>query len=518
MLYFRKIIVFIVIIVIFCGYFLQIQKAEAGGWPTIDVAHIAKTAYSYYKTAKQWAKEWGLLDFLDSALADFINDFNTQVAKWIQGGGDPKYVTDWEGYLKRASERAQDQVIAQIGAAPLCTPFKMPIVNLTLIPVQEFRDRIACTFEDVGHNLEDFYKDFRRGEWLGYTEQWVPQNNYFGTAYLAMDELERKKAEAEETHSNEAMASKGFLSTKRCLEYYKDSTSPMYEAYNNMMNNCQSLTTEEEKGNCITSVNEWGNNCSKEKVITPGDMAAEAAAGLVNSERDKALNSKTEDAIYKLVKNVTNSVINRLAKEGIAAFTDEISDNEREDKEQAYIDIIDRKNQEQKTNMITEINKLVAEWQYILERKDRSPVNSSLSYVQQTLAVFRELHTRSQMSPPCNPPVSDEGIAIIQTSLNQEIIRLDAEVKDIEIKINDVNTLVASINDADFNNIRQSSLIKDQYFQFIEKYNTDAMFDQMYSGSARKAADDERDDKREELNDAQARLNTCIQMQTPATP
>lgn len=501
----RKFIVILLIAIIFYGFsgflYHPVQAGLASGSVVSDPVHTLETTLQsiWDKYISNW--EFWRDQVIDSILARIINDFNDETVKWVQGVGDkkgPKYVTDWEDFVKQAGKTAEDQIIQSVGLAPLCTPFSAQ-VNISLIPVKRFRDKISCTFDDIGNNLEDFYEDFRKGEWLGYTEQWVPQNNYFGSAYLAMDEMMIQKAIKIDARINEAVASKGFLSVKRCVDY-QEPTVKEECVYNSFLGQDQ-CTSIEIPGKCL-----------KEEIITPGDVVAEAMGDVVRSDREKVYNSRSEKSLYDLIANITNAAINRVVKEGVGYVKEQMSDDEKKQADQDYKDIIDRDNIRKKQEMITEINKLTVEWQYILERKDRSPTNSSFSYAQQTLAVFQDIKKLS--SPSCNPPISDSDINQAQS----EVSRLDAEVSDLETKINEAKGLITEINNVDLNNIRANSLVQDKYFQFTQKYGTDEILSGMITGSDRTAADNERNNKRIALNDAQARLDICIQMQSPIVP
>ncbi|MEK7635892.1 MAG: hypothetical protein AAB405_02260 [Patescibacteria group bacterium] len=521
--YKRKLLIFFLVTVFFYGLsgflYYPAQAGIASGSIINDPIHTVETLLQsiWDKYIANW--EFWRDQVIDSIVARIINDFNEETVKWVQGVGDkkgPKYVTDWEDFVKQAGKTAEDQVIQDVGLARLCSPFSVP-VNISLLPVQRFQDKISCTFNDIGQNLEDFYEDFRNGGWLGYSESWKPENNYFGQMIMIHDQLVMETAKKQEAASNEALASRGFLSVKKCVE--QGPIDPIKR--NEIFDSCfAGYNYDPDKASdCADKADKEAAICEKEEIITPGDVVAEAMGDVVRSDRERVYNSRSEKALYNLIANITNAAINRVVKDGIGYVKEQMSDDEKKQADQDYKDMIDRDNIRKKKEMITEINKLVTEWQYILGRKDRSPTNSSLSYSQQTLAALQEIQRRnklaSQSQPPsllpsCNPPVSDSDIAQIQAEVN----RLDAEVSDLETKIKEANDLITEINNVDLNNIRANSLVQDKYFQFTQKYSNDETISGMVTGSNRKAADSERNDKRTEFNGAQTRLNTCIQIQS----
>ena len=131
-------------------------------------------------------------DIIAKRIMDYIVD---QTVQWIQGGGEPKFVTNWDSFMKDAGDIAFDSVIREIGAAGLCSPFGLQ-VKLALLPVQKFSTQISCTLDNVVKNINIFYVDFSVGGWDGYLLSLEPQNNFYGAMLLANDKLvtEIKKA------------------------------------------------------------------------------------------------------------------------------------------------------------------------------------------------------------------------------------------------------------------------------------------------------------------------------------
>src|SRR3989344_2063367 len=75
-----------------------------------------------------------------------------QIVMWIQGGGEPKFVSDWGGLLKDAANEATGDFIKEVELTELCSPLgggatgKLNIaIQASLIPVKKFSERSKCT-------------------------------------------------------------------------------------------------------------------------------------------------------------------------------------------------------------------------------------------------------------------------------------------------------------------------------------------------------------------------------------
>ena len=141
----------------------------------------------------KWLKEIGLA-VVKRALLDELVD---QVIVWIQGGGKPKFVTDWGGYLKEAGDRGiGDWLKTNPYGDWLCDPFRFQ-VDIFLFPVKRFQNQVTCTLTDVVGNVNDFYNDFRNGGWIALNESFQPQNNFYGVSIMTSNEMINQRVEAQ---------------------------------------------------------------------------------------------------------------------------------------------------------------------------------------------------------------------------------------------------------------------------------------------------------------------------------
>jgi hypothetical protein len=140
-----------------------------------------------------------------------------QVIRWVQGGGKPQFVTDWKGFLTDAASRGVGEALYQIYPR-ICQPFR-PLVEVVFQNVGNIYDEyVACTLGDIVNNLRNFYNDFRYGGWIAYGSILRPENNYWGELLITHDIAMQKGAQEKEAQKSDVQASKGFLSTKRCVK------------------------------------------------------------------------------------------------------------------------------------------------------------------------------------------------------------------------------------------------------------------------------------------------------------
>ena len=120
-----------------------------------QTATAATTAADLAEKIARWVKE-DLMKALRDVVAKRIIDYMVdQTITWIQGGGKPQFVSDWNGFLQTAGNIAFDQVVKDIGLAWICSPFKLQ-VQLSLIRPGPFSQQLNCTLDRVVANIENF--------------------------------------------------------------------------------------------------------------------------------------------------------------------------------------------------------------------------------------------------------------------------------------------------------------------------------------------------------------------------
>ncbi len=482
--FFRKTILFLVIFLLIfnsSGFlksgFLKFipPKAEAVWWSTL-FQQLADYALKIW----EWIKEnWQKLmrDIIAKRIIDYIVD---ETIKWINGGGDPKFVTDWKGFLDDAGKIAQDSIIKQVGLAPLCGPFKLQ-VQIGLLPVKKFSQRIECTLDDIVGNINDFYNDFSKGGWVAYSAMWEPQNNFFGASIIAYDEALKKAAKEIESRKNDAQSGKGFLSWKTCegggdqQGYCNSTCNQWYSAdeYQDCYDYCMATPMSEEE------------LCQG----TGGKMQTKTPGSVISAVTDKSQTSDIEWAanIDSWVSALINAVINRLIKEGVSELNNSNNQNYSQQSyyPPEYAPVRGGETNSNNQMMIDEINGIANGWRQLLNFKQ-----SSLNSASSTLAIYLELEQRG-----CS--VSQNEIDVAQSEVN----RLAAEVAVLSSKIAEANDAISQIMQGGTNG-------QTAYFSFMNKYNNSATRAEIDPDNINLASS-EMNQKATEEAAAQARLSAC---------
>ena len=166
---------------------------------------------------KQDYREWNQTFVLTRLKRQLLDRITNQVVRYIQGGGTPKFVTNWKDYLKNSADAAAGEFINALAGANLCAPFANTlrgVFSLGGAASGRFRQRVQCTLSDAVRNTEEFYNDFTKGGWAGYNALWEPQNNIYGTYLIALDEMVSRVSAETEAAKNEAIAGGGFLGAR----------------------------------------------------------------------------------------------------------------------------------------------------------------------------------------------------------------------------------------------------------------------------------------------------------------
>jgi len=430
--FFSKTIIFLIIFLLIfnsSGYsnksgFLNLtpNKAEAAWWSTVFYQIIEYAEKKWEKIEINWQKM--MRDIIAKRIMDYIVD---QTITWIQGGGEPKFISNWDGFLKDAKGLAIDSVIKEVGLAPLCSPFKLQ-VQLSLLPVQRFPQRITCTLDDIVENIEDFYADFENGGWIAYNKAWEPQNNYFGMILLAQDEM-MVRSEAKVTASqNEARASGGFLGVKRCLSTTADKSKWIGECMDSPGWVDESTAFE----TCSKNVESVNIPCSKEETTTPGAVVGQAVGNAVTSDTQWAAN------ISSWVSALANALINRLLTEGISSIKKSDPNAPPDYYPPEYGNIRASYYEQDKERMIAEVRRAAGNSVGV----DTSSITQeTLIYANSTLAMLQEMQSLG-----CS--VNANEIAAAQSEVDNLLAQSENQGSEADLLINDIQATDPSDTDA----------------------------------------------------------------------
>ncbi len=466
----KILIIFISVAVLANGLFLP-QKAEA----VFGVGDLTIT-FDPTNDVVNWATEvakWSadkLADSLRDVVAKRILDYIVdQTVQWVQGGGEPKYVTDWQGFLKDAGNIAFDSVVRDVGAARLCAPFALQI-KLSLLPVKRFPQQISCTLDQFVANINNFYDDFSQGGWAAYDAMWQPQNNYYGQVLMIQDQLQTETSRKLTAAANEAIAGNGFLNVKKCIE-----RAP--------------LTPDQ-------AVFETEGECIKWETTTPGNIVGSALADAFTSDSGWAKN------IQSWTSALVNAAINRLFSEGVGAIKTGFSGNSGNYTSGNYTtyyyppELKAAANTEirnQNVGIITDFQSFLDEKKYLLSDKQRS-----LAAAQQIVSTLQNVQGLT-----CSNPVSSAEVANAQsevTRLTNDVVALTADVNNLQSGITQINQSTSGI---------AGSGTFGAYQQIYNQYNTASFRGQILDGTARAAADQELAAKQLLLTEIQTRQAQC---------
>jgi hypothetical protein len=403
------------------------KKARATGLPVIDAILNASTWTKIGQDIAKWAKDHYqaiLRDQVSKRLIDYIVD---QTVEWIQGGGTPKFVSDWKGFLKDEANIAFDEIVNSLGLAAICSPFKWQL-QLSLYPTLPLSDRLTCTIDQVVDNIENFYEDFRNGDWIAYNAAWEPQNNYYGAMIMVQDDLLRRTAENQQAAQNEAVASGGFLSVKKCI----------------------GGGTGQKKPGFVQDTD--GNWCSSDnlEIQTPGSLAGDAIANAMGADAQWAAN------ITSWTSALVNAAINRLIKEGVNAMKPSAESSSGSYYPSEYGALSQTMMQYDKAEQTAEIKKIIEPVQCLYDIK-----KSTASSTGQLVGVLMQIKGLS-----CEATSSlDQEVVVAQ----KNFVRLTKEVGDLETKINEGADLMAKIASA--TTTEAQAILGLRYSEFMNRYS-----------------------------------------------
>lgn len=409
-----------------------------------QLIQYAQDAAAYAAQAAQWVDEkWGktMRDVIAKRIIDYTVD---ETVKWVQGGGDPKFISDWNGFMRSAGEMAVDSAIKEANLSNICDPFAVQL-RAALIPETRFnRERVDCTISDIVANVQDFYNNFQNGGWLAYGEAIKPQNNLYMQLVMFDDEITAKTVFNDDQQRQKAATGQGFLSVSTCVE---DDAQQQYEE-------CISGNggTPEECG----AYAQQAKTCTKEEVNTPGTIVGRAVGDAVTSDQAWAAN------IESWTSALVNAAINRLTREGIAAMTGSSSSAKAVYNPAAseYADMKDMELKRQQKDLITQIETIAGPYRQLLADKKLAK-----SYTEQTLDLFTQMNVLDK-GGICVPQVTSAEVAAQQAILNT----LTAKVNALQPAVTEGDSIIAQVR-ATTGSIRDTAILNRQVSTYLSKYS-----------------------------------------------
>jgi len=465
---------------------------------------------------------------LRDAVAKKIMDYIVnETVKWIQGGGKPKFIGNWSGFLQDVGDLAFDQVVKQLGVANLCSPFGLQL-KLAFLPVEKFDTRVSCTLDKVVKNIQNFYVDFSVGGWEGYMLSWEPNNNLYGAYLLTLDEAARKQALQTNAAQSEAIANKGwgggiFGGDKICKAGSDQGTKLAQETSNSQdVDFCYKLQegcingsdkSEEAKRECgiqlSSCINEEISHSAKEKgyqvdnkgrycdpkdlvAATPGSLIGDTVASAVTSDKDWAAN------IQSWTSALVNAVINRLMQKGLAemATSERVTPSRYYPPE--YQQMANQSQIQENLTLISQIQPMQDEWNYLLTQK-----GNSLVYAREILSTMQELQAKS-----CTL-FNGQTVTIADVdNASSTVDNLILEVNALQANLDAAQSVIDQINSAQTDPEKQAAQFALNNFMTV--YNTDAFQRQLLEGTARSAASQQAADLLRQLEGVESLQNGTV--------
>lgn len=244
------------------------------------------TQASTYGTWLRKIWEWTKNVLLQKLKNQLIRMIEQQIVGWINGNGDPQFVTDWKGFLGTAFDRAAGAALKTI-YPQLCSGIQLSI-RAAFLPLPDLSQRYGCTLSRAVQNVQRFYNNFSQGGFPAYFA--AIQDNFFLMSIETSDAILRAGIAAQQAKLNEALAGGGFLSTQKCPNDPEAGTP----------------TRPQSDGLC------WDG--SRPIITTPGKTVGDALTKSLTLSSDLIINAKD---IAGLVAVVVDASINRLIREGL---------------------------------------------------------------------------------------------------------------------------------------------------------------------------------------------------------
>lgn len=267
-----------------------------------ESARIAEKKVGWLQKALDFVDEMAYILFKKVILDRLVDAF----VQWIQRGGQGSIIGDWGQFFDDAGNIAAGEFVQGLGAGFLCSPFSLNL-RLALLPVPTF-SKVTCTLDQIIGNINNFFEDFRNGNWLAYQETWYPRNNFYGGTIIAIDESAKAEALGRDAAEKEALAGRGFLSWTKEI-YIEDPTGP----YKN------------QNGDFADAGYEGIRYKKIKRTMTPGTIAADTVTEVAIKTQFTRLIHAEDLSAYLTA--IVDASINVLTKEGIKWLANAASRN-----------------------------------------------------------------------------------------------------------------------------------------------------------------------------------------------
>ena len=241
-----------------------------------------------------------------------LSDITQKTLNWTSHGydGDPLFVRDQSSFFKDISNKEVIQASKTYSASNSRNdyPYGKEFARTAISSKKAQNNFEESAKSDLSYYLapgatpKSFSTDFSQGGWNGWlalTQK--PQNNPLGFTMIASQHIANQSAEKIQNQQNELNQNKGFLSEKRCVEYYP--------------------ATGGGTGTVSTTAGVYGTAkgaCKTYETITPGSIIAEQVATVLTSPIRQL---ELADGVNESLGGVFNSLLNKLGIQGLLGLS-----------------------------------------------------------------------------------------------------------------------------------------------------------------------------------------------------
>ena len=243
----------------------------------VDVNSISTNVSTYGSWIRKiW--EWVQKALLQQLIHSLILMIQQQVVGWINGEGDPQFVTNWQDLIGFTYDEASSSTINTI-ARLLCDGLDLNL-RVGFLPPPVYNSRFGCSISQILNRADGSLDRFRNGFGEGGFQAYgaVLQENFFILSMETSDAALNDALAAQGAQVKDATVGGGFLSTKKCA--------------NNRAPNKQTGRCADGSQPILTTPGQTiGNTVSNALDLGPKSVvAAQDISGLIGAVVDAAIN------------------------------------------------------------------------------------------------------------------------------------------------------------------------------------------------------------------------------------
>lgn len=288
--------------------------------------------------------EWGKKILTEQLKDRLVHSMVQQTINWIQGGGEPKFIQNWQAFLLDTADQAVGAVIEK-EIPELCSSFG-PLVKAALIPKTYTTGlNSRCTLTGVLNDLTRLYERFGQGDWVTYSNALRPYGNLWGSMIDTRDKVVKTAVAEQRAAELKALSSQGVTSqdpssqslkvcgntqthnTSEIWNYYAGPPSPNYSPLEaDAIYVAKKLGEDYVKGTFNASSGNF-QTCPKTawRDGTPGTAVAQTLYTALDSPLQRIVNAQD---LIGLVSALVDSALNRMIKAGADGLNKLFTDNE----------------------------------------------------------------------------------------------------------------------------------------------------------------------------------------------